>query len=76
MSDNNLLQLIQDLPPELVREVEDFILFILERHSKQPQMAQFEFKWENGLSSINESCTSMNIQTWAYQQWEDINVSH
>jgi hypothetical protein len=76
MSENNLNQLINDLPPELVKEVEDFVLFVRERYLKQPKMAQFNFKWENGLSSVSEQYTAMNLQAWAYQQWEDVNVSH
>lgn len=52
---------IRELPPELRREVEDFIEFLLEkrlkRHRRRP-----EFRWAGALKDLRGKYTSVELQ--------------
>lgn len=54
-------ELIRDLPPELHREVEDFVEFLLEKRVKRPR-AKPNFNWAGALKDLRNQYTSVELQ--------------
>jgi len=52
---------ISMLPPELNREVEDFIEFLIEKRLKRPK-GKPKFKWAGSLKEMREQYTSVELQ--------------
>lgn len=55
---------IKELPPELQREVADFVDFLIMRKKKSDDTKKdsFNFKWAKGLSELKEKYTSVDLQ--------------
>jgi|GEM_PF-3360007 hypothetical protein len=68
-------KLIADLPPHLIQQVEDYVLFLRERYSHEINKSMYKFEWEGFLSPIYEYQTTLEVQKQAYTLWEDIDVS-
>ena len=66
----NLDQLIQDLPPDLQQEVEDFVQFLVDKkvHRKQNKL---RMSWAGGLSEFKDQFTSLELQKKALEWWGD-----
>jgi hypothetical protein len=62
-----LNEVIEQLPPELQREVEDFAQFLLERkpRAKQRKLRQ---SWAGGLREFRDRFTSLDLQKRALDQ--------
>ena len=58
---NNLDQIVQKLPPDLQREVEDFARFLLETRG-QPKSGRFRLDWAGALSEYRDRFTSLELQ--------------
>jgi hypothetical protein len=58
---NNLEEIVQKLPPELKREVEDFARFLLEMRG-QPKSGKFRLDWAGALSEYRDRFTSLELQ--------------
>lgn len=56
-----LQNLIEELPPDLQREAEDFIAFIIKKHKKTLR-GKPKFEWANALSDLSEQYTSVELQ--------------
>jgi hypothetical protein len=56
-----LEQKIKDLPPDLQREVEDFVDFILDRRSPRPR-GKPTFDWAGALKDLRDQYTSVELQ--------------
>jgi len=56
-----LEELIQEVPPELEREVRDFIEFLLSRRSQRPG-SRLRQDWAGVLSDYRERYTSLELQ--------------
>jgi hypothetical protein len=54
-------ELIRDLPPELHREVEDFVEFLLEKRVKRPRVKP-NFNWAGALKDLRNQYTSVELQ--------------
>ena len=54
-------KMIRELPPELHREVEDFVEFLLEKRLKRPR-AKPNFDWAGALKDIRDQYTSVELQ--------------
>ena len=54
-------ELIRDLPPELHREVEDFVEFLLEKRVKSPRVKP-NFNWAGALKDLRNQYTSVELQ--------------
>ena len=52
---------IKDLPPDLQREVEDFVDFILTRREALPP-GKFSFDWAGALKDLRDQYTSVELQ--------------
>ena len=63
-------ELVEKLPPELQREVEDFARFLLETR-KQTKSARLRLDWAGALSEFREKYTSLELQKKAMEWWGD-----
>jgi len=63
-----LSDLLAQLPPCLLREVEDFAEFLLRRRrrAKQRKLRQ---SWAGGLAEFRDRYTSLDIQRKALEWW-------
>jgi hypothetical protein len=52
---------ISELPPELRREVEDFVEFLLEKRMRRPQ-GKPTFAWAGALRDLRDRYTSVELQ--------------
>jgi len=61
-----LKELIEKLPPELQKEVEDFVEFLLERkvHRKQKRL---RLSWAGALREYRDRFTSLELQKKALE---------
>ena len=68
--------LIDDLPSELKRQVEDYVLFIHERYIHEIHKNKFKFEWEGFLNQVYENLSALELQENAYRLWEETDVHH
>lgn len=54
-------ELIKDLPPDLHREVEDFIEFLLKKRAHKPRGIP-SFEWAGALRDMRDQYTSVDLQ--------------
>ena len=59
-------ELVQKLPPDLQREVEDFARFSLETRV-QPKSGKFRLDWAGALSEYRDRFTSLELQKKALE---------
>ena len=52
---------INTLPPELQKEVEDFVEFLIEKRLKRPK-GKPKFNWTGALKELREQYTSVELQ--------------
>ncbi len=69
MFDVNLVEMIQELPPELREEVKDFVAFLLERHIQKPKRSHLRQDWAGGLKAFRDQYTSLELQRKAVEEW-------
>ena len=67
---NKLDELVQKLPPDLQREVEDFARFLLETKAR-PKGAKLRMDWAGALSEFRDRFTSLELQKKALEWWGD-----
>ena len=51
---------IDRLPPELKKEVDDFVNFLLDKNKKKS--GDFKFDWAGALSELKDQYTSVELQ--------------
>ena len=56
-----LQELLEELPPNLQKEVRDFAEFLLEKSKKKPEGAP-HFQWAGALKDLRDQCTSVELQ--------------
>jgi len=56
-----LVELIEELPPELQEEVRDFARFLLERRASKLKRKP-EFEWAGALKELRDRYTSVDLQ--------------
>jgi hypothetical protein len=56
-----LEEMIQELPPELRKEVEDFVEFLLEKRKPKPK-GKPRFDWAGALKDLRDQYTSVELQ--------------
>jgi hypothetical protein len=54
-------ELIKELPPDLQREVEDFIEFLLKKRVHKPRSVP-NFEWAGALRDMRDQYTSVDLQ--------------
>jgi hypothetical protein len=55
-----LVELVENLPEELLQEVTDFVLFLLEKRVRKSQPLKLD--WRGGLSEFRDEFTSVDLQ--------------
>lgn len=61
--------LIDELPPEARREVEDFVEFLYAKYTRQATGKPFRFDWEGALAHLRERYTSVQLQHETLEHW-------
>ncbi|MGC9443767.1 MAG: DUF2281 domain-containing protein [Candidatus Methanospirareceae archaeon] len=61
---------IKQLPPELHKEVEDYIDFLLAR-AKKKRGKKLKFDWAGGLKEYRDIYTSVELQRKILEWWGD-----
>lgn len=54
-------ELVEQLPPDLYREVEHFVEFLLQKYAKQPKEKP-GFEWAGALRELRGDCSSVDLQ--------------
>lgn len=57
----NLGDRINDLPPDLRGEVEDFVDFLVQKRKRKPR-GQLSYSWAGALGDLKEKYTSVQLQ--------------
>lgn len=53
---------MQELPPELKRELLDYLDFLMQKYkSSEKKTKKFRFDWEGGLSHLKNEFTSVEL---------------
>jgi len=65
-----LSDLLAQLPPDLLREVEDFAEFLLRRR-RRPKQRKLRQSWAGGLREFRDRYASLDIQRKALEWWGD-----
>lgn len=68
-----LEELIDELPPELQREVRDFVEFLLEKRVAKPKAKKGELRldWRGALRDLRDKYTSVELQHKVLEWWRD-----
>ena len=66
----NLEEKVRNLAPELQREVEDFVEFLLETKMKKKQ-TKLRLTWAGALREFRDQYTSLELQKKALEWWGD-----
>ncbi len=53
--------MVKELPPDLLQEVEDFIEFLLDKHSRKPA-TKLRQDWAGALKEFRDQYTSLELQ--------------
>lgn len=61
-----LEEMIKELPPELQREVKDFVQFLLERRARKPGR-KLRQDWAGALRDYRDQYTSLELQKKALE---------
>ena len=61
MTAESLKQKIDQLPPELQKEVEDYVQLLIERQ-KSSHKGQPQFQWAGALKDLRDKYTSVELQ--------------
>ncbi|AEH22464.1 Protein of unknown function DUF2281 [Thermodesulfobacterium geofontis OPF15] len=71
---NNLKDLIDQLPPELQQEVQDFVEFLLEKKVikfKKEKRKKLKLDWRGALRDLRTKYTSVDLQHKILEWWND-----
>ena len=66
---NELLEKINKLPPDLLKEVDDFITFLVEKN-KPKTVRKIEFSWRGALKD-KKPITSVEMQHEILKNWDE-----
>jgi len=69
-----LKELIDQLPPELLQEVQDFVEFLLEKKAfkfKKEKKGELKLDWRGALRDLRAKYTSVELQHKALEWWGD-----
>ncbi|BFU95285.1 MAG: hypothetical protein NTNFB02_20070 [Nitrospira sp.] len=65
----SLEERIKGLPPDLRREVEDFVDFLIDRRAPH-QRGNMKFAWEGALADLRDQYTSVDLQHKIFEYGE------
>jgi len=64
-------EMVKNLPPDLQKEVEDFILFLLNKQKKRKPAKKLRQDWAGALKDYRDKYTSLELQKKALEWRED-----
>lgn len=65
-------ELMQELPPDLRQEVQDFARFLVETKIRpKNERLQLQLNWAGALSEFRDRYTSLELQKKAQEWWGD-----
>jgi hypothetical protein len=56
-----LVELVQELPPDMQAEVRDFVEFLLSKHGRKPTK-KLRQDWAGALRAVRDQYTSLELQ--------------
>ncbi len=65
----NVKDLIDQLPPEYQRELQDFAEFLLQRAKAKKKKEKLKLDWRGGLKEKKDEYTSVELQHKASEWW-------
>lgn len=65
-----LEKLIKELPPELHKEAEDFLEFLINKKRRKPK-GPLKLHWRGALRDLRDRYTSVDLQHKALTWWGD-----
>lgn len=67
---------IKGLPPDLRREVEDFVDFLIDRRAPHSR-GKMKFVWEGALADLRDQHSSVDLQHKILEWWgDDVSRGH
>jgi hypothetical protein len=66
----NLEERVKKLPPDLQREIEDFVRFLVTRRGRK-HPARLKLGWRGALRDMRRKFTSVELQHKASEWWGD-----
>jgi Protein of unknown function (DUF2281) len=66
----SLEEMIKELPPELYREVADFVQFLVEKRVPKAT-GEARFEWQGALSNLRDQYTSVELQHHIRDTWDE-----
>lgn len=66
----SLEEMIQQLPPELRQEIEDFAQLLIEKRERRPKKPM-KLDWFGGLADLRDQHTSIELQHGTLKVWEN-----
>ncbi|GAB4503713.1 MAG: DUF2281 domain-containing protein [Anaerolineales bacterium] len=63
-----LKEIVEQLPPDLQQEVEDFVEFLLKKRARFKQK-RLRLTWAGALREFREQYTSLDLQKKALEWW-------
>jgi hypothetical protein len=64
-----LMEKIQSLPPDVQRQVEEYVDFLLSRHAANPTERKLSQDWAHGLARYAHQYTALELQKKALEWW-------
>ncbi len=69
---DDVIKKFKSLPPDLQKEVEDYIDFLIEKKVNRPRAPQkIAFSWEGALKDLRNKYTSVDLQHEILKMWGD-----
>lgn len=69
-----LIKLVEKLPPELQREVQDFVEFLIKKYEidqKISKKRKLSLSWKGALREMRDQYTSVELQHKILEMWGD-----
>ncbi|MDT7907918.1 MAG: DUF2281 domain-containing protein [Candidatus Calescibacterium sp.] len=66
-----LKELIEKLPPDLQKEVKDFVEFLVEKNIKRRKKGRLELSWRGALRELRNKFSSVELQHKSLDWWGD-----
>ncbi len=70
-TEQELSELLRELPPDLQREVVDFARFLLKSWKGEGQHGKMKLSWFGALEDVGKEFTSLELQRKALDWWGD-----
>jgi hypothetical protein len=76
MQEKKLEEIINELPEDLRKELEDFVQFLWEKKfMRSPKQRKLRLTWVGGLKEYRDKFTSLDLQKKVLEWWNDDEVS-